>query len=105
MSQIVRYKKGRVVFEVVTKPGSVRKYRAGKLGWNNVLIADQVFSNFKIAWVGSVFFKQIFFGFFINNLYQFIVHTEVVLNSNSFPTYFQFFSNHSFIIGLHLFLI
>jgi ribosome maturation protein SDO1 len=47
MSQIVRYKKGRVVFEVVTKPGSVRKYRAGKLGWNNVLIADQVFSNFK----------------------------------------------------------
>jgi ribosome maturation protein SDO1 len=29
----------------MTKDGSVRKYRAGKLGWNNVLVADQVFTD------------------------------------------------------------
>lgn len=47
MSQIVRYKKGKKVFEVVTNPGSVRKYREGKLKWPSVLVADQVFTNFR----------------------------------------------------------
>jgi len=46
--QLVRYKSGnKQVFEVATKPGSARKYRDGKLGWNNVLAVDAVFTNFK----------------------------------------------------------
>jgi len=49
MSQLVRYKKGKKVFEVLTKPGSVRKYRIGKLGWDNVLVSDQIFTNSKKA--------------------------------------------------------
>lgn len=46
-SQIVRYKHGKTVFEVMTRPGSVLKYRDGKLGWDNVLVADEVFTNSK----------------------------------------------------------
>ena len=45
MVQLVRYSKGKKRFEVMTKDGSVRKYRDGKLGWNNVLVADQVFTD------------------------------------------------------------
>ena len=47
MSQLVRYKHGKKVYEVVTKPGAVRKYRDGKLGWDNVLATDAIFTNFK----------------------------------------------------------
>lgn len=45
--QLVRYKHGKKTYEVVTKPGAVRKYRDGKLGWDNVLMVDAVFTNYK----------------------------------------------------------
>jgi len=35
--QIVRHKVGGSNFEVLTKIGSVLKYRKGNLGWDNVL--------------------------------------------------------------------
>lgn len=47
MVQIVKYTKGKKKFEVMTKDGSVRKFRDGKLGWNNVLMTDMVFINHK----------------------------------------------------------
>lgn len=40
--QVVRYKSGKHTFEVMTKLGSVLKYRAGELGFTNVLEADIV---------------------------------------------------------------
>jgi len=43
--QVVRYKSGKHTFEVMTKPGSVLKYRAGQLGISNVLEADIVFKD------------------------------------------------------------
>jgi len=43
--QLVRYKAGKVTFEVLTKVGSVLKYRDGKLGWDNVLFVDEIFKN------------------------------------------------------------
>jgi len=43
--QLVRYQQGKQKFEVLTKPGSVLKFRAGKLGWDKVLMADAIFSN------------------------------------------------------------
>jgi len=47
--QMVRYKSGKYTFEVLTKVGSVLKYRDGKLGWDNVPFADEVFKNFSKA--------------------------------------------------------
>jgi rRNA metabolism SBDS family protein len=46
-SQTVKYKKGKMSFEILTKDGSVRKYVDGRLGWNNVLAADVIFTNSK----------------------------------------------------------
>jgi len=43
--QVVRYKVGKSNFEILTKPGSVLKYREGKLGWDNVPFADVVYKN------------------------------------------------------------
>lgn len=47
MSQLVKYVSGKKRFEVLTKEGSVRKFREGKLGWNNVLMAEQIFTDSK----------------------------------------------------------
>ena len=47
MAQIVRYKKGKHSFEILTKPGSVRLFLTGKLGWDKVLSADAIFTNSK----------------------------------------------------------
>lgn len=47
MSQLVRYKKGKQSFEIITKPNSVRLYKEGKLSWNKVLVADAIFINSK----------------------------------------------------------
>jgi ribosome maturation protein SDO1 len=47
MPQLVKYTSGKKRFEVLTKDGSVKKFREGKLGWNNVLFADQVFTDSK----------------------------------------------------------
>jgi len=44
-NQLVRLKIGKQVFEVLTKVGSVLKYRDGKLGWDNVPAIDEVFKN------------------------------------------------------------
>ena len=44
-TQLVRYKKGKLQVEVMTKPGSVLKYRAGKLGFDNVLQSDDIWKN------------------------------------------------------------
>lgn len=46
-NQLVRYRKGKHSFEIMTKPGSVRLFRAGKLGWDKVLVADAIFTNSK----------------------------------------------------------
>jgi ribosome maturation protein SDO1 len=43
--QIVRYKVGKTNFEILTRPGSVREFKAGKLGWNRVLSVDEIFTN------------------------------------------------------------
>lgn len=40
--QVVRYKSGKLTFEVMTKPGSVLKFRAGQLDFAQVLEADIV---------------------------------------------------------------
>jgi len=48
-NQLVRYKKGKFSFEVVTKPGTVRLFLLGKLGWEKVLSVDAIFTNFKKA--------------------------------------------------------
>lgn len=45
--QYVRYKKEKHCFEIMTKPGSVRLFLAGKLGWDKVLSADIIFTNAK----------------------------------------------------------
>ena len=62
--QVVRHKHGKAIFEVLTRIGSVTKYRDGKLGFDNVLFgivffvvvvtsdtnisptADEIFTNF-----------------------------------------------------------
>ncbi len=46
-NQIVRYKKGKAFFEINTKPGSVRLFLSGKLGWDKVLAVDAIFTNLK----------------------------------------------------------
>ena len=48
-NQLVRYKKGKVSFEIITKPGTVRLFLANKLGWDKVLATDAVFTNYKKA--------------------------------------------------------
>jgi rRNA metabolism SBDS family protein len=45
--QLVRYKKGKHSFEIMTKPGSVRLFLSGKLGWDKVLSAEAIFTNAK----------------------------------------------------------
>lgn len=45
--QLVRYKKGKHSFEIATKPGSVRLFLTGKLGWDKVLSAEAIFTNAK----------------------------------------------------------
>ena len=44
--QLVRWKKGKKTFEVITNSGSVLKYRDGKESWSNVLMADVIFKNY-----------------------------------------------------------
>lgn len=41
--QVVRYKSGKTVFEVICKKGTAQKYREGKLGISNTLVSDDVF--------------------------------------------------------------
>jgi ribosome maturation protein Sdo1 len=44
--QVVKYKAGKLTFEVLTKPGAVLKYRQKTLGsLDNVLFADDIFKN------------------------------------------------------------
>lgn len=40
--QVVRYKGAKHTFEVMTKPGTVLKWREGQLGLDNVLMSDVV---------------------------------------------------------------
>jgi ribosome maturation protein Sdo1 len=47
--QIVRFKSGKATFEILTKPGACLKYRQGKLGFDSVMFADEVFKNFSKA--------------------------------------------------------
>ncbi|ETO25407.1 putative RNA-associated protein [Reticulomyxa filosa] len=44
-AQLVRFQQGKLKFEILTKPGTVLKYREGKLGWDKVLMADAIFTN------------------------------------------------------------
>ncbi len=43
--QLVKLKVQKNVFEVLTKPGKALKYRDGKCGWNEVLVADEIYKN------------------------------------------------------------
>jgi ribosome maturation protein SDO1 len=44
--QIVKYKHGKVSFEVLTKPGTVLKFRKGQIGsLDNVLVSDDVWTD------------------------------------------------------------
>jgi len=45
--QLVRYKKGKYSFEIITKKGSVQLFLEGKLGWDKVLAVDAIFTNSK----------------------------------------------------------
>lgn len=42
--QIVRYQKGKIKFEILTKKGAALKYKQKKLGLQNVLMIDTIFS-------------------------------------------------------------
>lgn len=44
-TQLVRYKQGKSNFEIMVKPGSMKKYREGKLDINSVVEADVIFKN------------------------------------------------------------
>lgn len=44
-SQVIRMKVGKATFEVLAKPGNAMKYRGGKLGYDKVLLADEVFTD------------------------------------------------------------
>lgn len=44
-TQLVRFKRGKHSFEVMTNVGSAQKFRDGKLGLDNVLQADVVWTN------------------------------------------------------------
>ncbi|KAH3732591.1 rRNA metabolism protein, SBDS family [Pelomyxa schiedti] len=43
--QVVRYRHGKVTYEVLAKLGTVPKYREGNLGLDKVLFADEIFTN------------------------------------------------------------
>jgi ribosome maturation protein Sdo1 len=44
--QVVRYKAGDTgTFEVLTKKGAALQFREGKLGFSNVLFADEIYTN------------------------------------------------------------
>jgi len=43
--QLVRYKTGKDNFEILTKPGNALKFKEGKLGFSNVLFADEIFTD------------------------------------------------------------
>jgi len=45
--QVVKHKVGKLTFEVLTKPGAVTNYRKGLLGWDRVLVADEVFTKYQ----------------------------------------------------------
>jgi ribosome maturation protein SDO1 len=62
MPQLIRYQSGKKKFEVLTKDGSVRKYREGKVGWNHVLEADVIFTNQKRGNVASASDLREIFG-------------------------------------------
>lgn len=47
--QLVRYKSGKHHFEVLVKPGTVPKYREGKLGFDNVILSDIIFKKYSKA--------------------------------------------------------
>lgn len=54
--QIVKFKAGKVIFEILTKPGTVLKYRDGKIGSiDNVLFSDDVSLDLNL-----VYFKYIY---------------------------------------------
>lgn len=42
---MVRLKKGKKTFEILTHHGTVEPFREGKLGWDKVPVADRVFKN------------------------------------------------------------
>ena len=63
--QIVRYKHGKLHFEVLTKPGAVLKFRNGNLGWDNVLASDTVFKNSQKAEKPSG--AELAYGHFVNS--------------------------------------
>lgn len=44
-SQVIRMKIGKTTFEVLAKPGNAMKYRGGKLGYDKVLLTDEVFTD------------------------------------------------------------
>ncbi len=44
---VVRLKKGKGHFEVLTHHGAVEQWRAKKLGWDKVCVADAVFKDSK----------------------------------------------------------
>jgi len=43
--QIVRLKKGKQTFEVITNEGAVLKYRSGDTAWDQVLVTDTIYKN------------------------------------------------------------
>jgi rRNA metabolism SBDS family protein len=51
--QLVRLAQGRIKLEVAAKMGTIRPYKEGNLSWNQVLMADQVFTNFNKGNVAS----------------------------------------------------
>lgn len=54
--QIVKYKAGKNTFEVLTKTGTVLKFRKGQLGSiDNVLLADEV--SLRILFVSRIYFN------------------------------------------------
>eukprot|EP01120_Amphizonella_sp_Union-15-10_P012441 TRINITY_DN551_c0_g1_i2.p1 TRINITY_DN551_c0_g1~~TRINITY_DN551_c0_g1_i2.p1 ORF type:complete len:269 (-),score=52.70 TRINITY_DN551_c0_g1_i2:103-873(-) len=45
-AQMIKYKSGKITFEIATKKGAALKYRQGTLGYDNVLHSDTVWKNF-----------------------------------------------------------
>jgi ribosome maturation protein Sdo1 len=46
--QVVRYKAGKITFELLTKPGNALKFKEGKVVWDNVTFSDEVSANYFI---------------------------------------------------------
>jgi ribosome maturation protein Sdo1 len=44
--QLVRLKKGKTTFEVITNEGSALKFREEKCPWESVMVVDIIFKNF-----------------------------------------------------------